>query len=464
MRNSTALAFAVAFLWTIYPADTGLFNTRNEMYQLAIVSYLFALYAYLRWWDTGRAFYLLPMWICQTVCLTTIEVAFPLVFVTPLVLIWQENRLSRRGMKYAAIWLIVPVIVILWTIQLFISHALFYQSGVLDLSLSSASSLASITFSFGYMYLQQFAFGWTLALTSPLDIRLKILAVAVGVLAGVLTYFQTQSLRYYYVPHLRRWAYSGLVIMALGYVTFMVSKNHRQLMDRVFLLSSAGAALTLIIAVWSIVMYLPTPRRRIAFSLAVGVLTAWAGLWAYERQYEMVHYSDLETKILSGITRQVPAWSSQHIVMVVFDRTGTLATGDIIATFGNIAILDSAELKFGANSTSRHFQDALRYIYNSDNISAVLCFPDTMTQRANLEQCEFHDDNFVFHSQSMVGGTYHYDEIIAFEYTGDIMLLATLTLPNGKLVANYQPKRIINNSAPLPRRYFTLFPANILQH
>src|SRR5262249_17043475 len=148
-------------------------------------------------------------------------------------------------------------------------------------------------------------------------------------------------------------------------------------------------------------------------------------------------------KILAGITRQMPSWSSQHVVLVLFDRTGTLATGDIMATFGNVAILDIAEIKFGANSTSRHFQDAIRFIYKSDNIHAVLCFPETMTQRASLEQCEFRADSFGFRSQSMPGGTYPYSEMVAFEYDGDVRLLSTLTLPNGQVIANYHPERII---------------------
>jgi hypothetical protein len=458
IRNSAPLAFAITFLWIIYPADTGVFNPRDEAYQLAIITYLLALFVLLRWWDTRRVMYLILIWASQIVCLMTVEMPYPLIFATPIILIWLEKRLSRRVIWYTAIWLVVPTVMLVWTFNLFINNALSYQSGVIDTSLSSTSSLLSIFLSFGYLYLQHFALGWLLALASPLDIGFKILAVIVGLMAGILTYIQTKTLHFYHIPHLRRWAYSGLVIMALGYVTFMVSKNHRELMDRVFTLSSAGAALTLIIAAWSLVMYLPVARRRVAFSIAVGVLAAWAALWAYERQKDTVRYSDLETKILTGITRQMPSWSAQHIVMVLFDRTGTLATGDIMATFGNTVILDNAELKFGGNSTSRHFQDAIRFIYNSDNIDAVLCFPDTMTQRASLEQCEFRTDNFVFRSQSMRGGIYPYDEVIAFEYTGDIRLLSTLTTPNGQVIANYQPERIINTSAPLPHRYFTLFP------
>ncbi len=458
--NSAPLAFAIALIWIIYPADTGLFNPRNEMYQLAIVTYLLATYTFLRWWDTNNVFYLLPMWASQVVCLITLETAYPLILVTPIVLIWLEKRLSRRVVRYALIWFIVPTAMFLWTFQLFFNNALFYQSSMVDTSLGSTSSLLSIFFSFIYMYLQHFVFGWLLALAGPLDIGLKLLAGIIGILAGILTYVQTQTLRVYHIPHLRRWAYSGLVIMALGYVTFMVSKYHRQLMDRVFMFSSAGAALTLIIAVWSLIMYLPVARRRAAFSIAVGVLVAWAGLWAYQRQYKIIQYSDLETKILTSITRQVPAWSSPHIVVALFDRTGTLARGDVIASFGNTTILDSAEMKFGGNQTSRHFQDAVRYIYNSDNIDAVLCFPDTMTQRISFEQCELRADSFAFRSQTMPGGVYSYDELIAFEYTGDVTLLSTLTMPNGQTIADYQPKRIINASTPLPRRYFTLFPGN----
>ncbi len=457
LRNSAALAFAIAFFWTIYPADTGLFYTRTVSYQLLLVTYLLALWALLRWWDTSRRIYVPIIWLCQLICLLTYEAAFPLVFVTPIVIFWLERKFSRRVVRFAAVWFVVPIILFVGVGLLFLGHRLVYLSNPDESNLGDTSPALAVFLSIVYMYLQHFAFGWILALASPLNIIYKLLAGMVGLLAGIFTYIQTRTMQNYHVPHLRRWAHSGLAIMGLGYIAFMISPNHRELMDRVFLLPSIGAAITLVIAVWSLVLYLPAKRRRVVFSVLVGVLVGWAALWAYERQVATVKYSDIETKILSGIAEQMPGWSAEHPVVMLFDRTGTLVSGDVIAAFGNLAIFDSAEMKFSANRTSEHFQDAVRFMYDSNTIDAFFCYPDTMVKRLEHEQCELQANGLMFRGNSVGPHTYTYDEIVAFEYTGDLTLLRTLALPDGQAVADYHPEQVINASASLPHRYFTLF-------
>jgi hypothetical protein len=288
------------------------------------------------------------------------------------------------------------------------------------LTLGSTSSLESISISVLYLYLQHFVFGWILALAPPLALQFKLLA-------------------------------GGLIFMFLSFLLFLASKNHRLLMDRVFLLASLGAALTLRMVIWSLTLYFRRVQRAI-FSIAVAVIVTWAGLWGYKTQIQSIGYSDLETSVLSGMVSHVPAWTPPHVILVLFDRTGTLANGDIFAIVGSLAFRDSVELKWGANVNSLYFQDAVRYIYNTDTVDAVLCFPETLTQRLQFEKCDLQADR-----------VYSYEQVIAFEYTGQITLLPNLTLANGSPVTNYQPNRSIQASATPPSRYFTLFPKAVGQ-
>ena len=113
-----AFALVAALLFVVYPADTALFAFRVMNYHLTLSLYLLALWLLLVCRDRPRVLGLVGLWIALAVALGTIEVAFPLVFASPLLLIWLEGRLTRRVLWLAALWYLVPVALLIWMVSL----------------------------------------------------------------------------------------------------------------------------------------------------------------------------------------------------------------------------------------------------------------------------------------------------------------------------------------------------------
>lgn len=441
LPKGQALAFMIAFLWLIYPADVGLFQTRLISFQFVLITFLLAILLMLHWLATPNKLYIVGIWVCQFICLISYEVAFPLIFVAPLLFWWQSNKsIDRKLVTATMLWLIVPVIMLIWTVVLFLTGGIPYQIGIVRVT---QPVIPSVIVNIMRLYSQSFATAWWLALTAPLPLVLRVFSVIIGLLAGIITYLQVRPLPPVSSGHLRRWGHSGLVIMFLGFMAFLPSEHHRSISDRVFLLSSLGAAVTLVIVVWSLVLYFPFRYRRAAFSIFAGIFAGWAALWAYQQQVTTIGYVEIETNILTSITTTVPAWSSDRVMIVLFDRTGQMAR---------------TEQLFEGNHFSLFFQEALQYVYNSPNVFGALCFSENFAWRAAMEPCEFNSDTFVLHSRDGNNYAYPYSEVVAFEYTGEeMLLLSELTTTDGAPIASYSPQQMIMADAPLPYRYSTLF-------
>ncbi|MHB8753308.1 MAG: hypothetical protein ACYDBJ_29500 [Aggregatilineales bacterium] len=77
---------------------------------MAVLAYLAAVHLLIIYWRRPRWWLLIGMWIPLLLCLGTYETAYPLVVFTPLILVWLQRGTSRRILRVAALWYLVPLI------------------------------------------------------------------------------------------------------------------------------------------------------------------------------------------------------------------------------------------------------------------------------------------------------------------------------------------------------------------
>ncbi|MFN8373377.1 MAG: hypothetical protein U0694_10955 [Anaerolineae bacterium] len=435
LRPHHSLAFIASVLVMLYPADLGTFYLRFLAYHWVICCYLLAFYMLLRWLQHPRLIYLLIMVLAQLQCLLSYEVAWPLVFLTPVALLWLRPRIKRPLLQTSIIWLVIPVAVVLFMITIWFVGRATYQSQILASSNPDiGASVVTIIIHIGRLYLQHFGLAWYLALSLPLSLQARLLSLLLGIFVGVVSYrYQPDS----DAPlQSRRWLLVGLAIMFLGFLPFLPSDHHRLISERVFLLTSVGAALTLTIFLWSIVKN--SKHRRIAFTIGITFLTVVASFWTFQRIERTQEYSDIEYNILSTIATTMPRWTSDQVLVVLIDRTTSLANGETL---------------FVGNHYSGSFNAALRYIYHSSAVVGVLCFPETLTWRVERETCTFGEDAFAFRGLDNQTMTYPYSQVMVFEYTGETTLLSPQALQGeGVTNADYNPNQLVDSAAALPHR------------
>src|SRR5690606_2956322 len=109
-------------------------------------------------WVTWRWYLLIPMLVALAVSVGIYEVVYPLVLVTPLVLLRFERRSAKRLIGYAMAWYIIPVIGGLRLVSLSLNQqgALSYQSGLFS-GLPSPGETATIIQN---VLVQHFYTGW----------------------------------------------------------------------------------------------------------------------------------------------------------------------------------------------------------------------------------------------------------------------------------------------------------------
>jgi hypothetical protein len=434
------LAFVATALAVMYPADIGLFQLRYLGYHWVICTYLLAFFMLLRWGSRPRFVYLLVMMLAQLECLLIYEVAFPIMLATPLLLIWLRPRFKQNIRTAAILWWIIPCLVLVGTLIFIFSGRAAYQSGVLaKISTDLGWNLFAIVVNIVRLYAQHFALGWASALTTPLDFQQYVLSILIGLCVGIIAYLQTSTARI--TLNLRRWVLIGFGVMFLAFLPFLPLEYHRILSERVFLLSSLGAGLALVMWLYRLVRSLK--HRRMMFAALTTVVATVTAFWAFQQQNRNQFYSSIEGTILSSIVSTMPDWKTDQVLVVLMDRTGQLAT--------------NGEILFGGNDSSFVFNNSLRFIYHTADIEGVLCFPETLTWRVARERCEFGADSFVFHGLNDQRLTYPYSQVIVFEYTGETTLLSPAMLrADGVTNPDYAPDNVINLSAAVPARIAAL--------
>jgi hypothetical protein len=426
-------AFLIAALMMIFPADTGIFNVRYTPYHMAVDSFLLALVALLSNWDRPKVWKLPVMWLGLIVCLGSYEVAFPLVFFTPVLLWWQEKKLNARLLRFAALWYAAPAIMAVWTVAV-ISRAGTYQAGQLaGESSSGVSRLWAYWSRVRHAYLRHFFEGWSEAITPPVPAAHLWISIAVILGSAIVAFALAARHRAERAPRSRArqgglLLITGLLALGLGYLAFVPSAAHALTHERVFLFSSLGGAAA-IGGLWLLLCQTIPRCARALYVVGMSGLVGIAMVGALAQQKAMEVATHGEQRLLSGIVARVPAIPQDHALLLFYDYASRY---------------EPSQPMFAMNATRGHFEDAVRYIYHDPSLK-VHVLRQAGPGVPDAERCEPGPNRVDVFSGDARIASYSYEKIYALRYEldGEVTLLDDFP-------AGYASETVSASKTPVP--------------
>jgi hypothetical protein len=435
LRLSSAFALASALLLLIYPADAGLFTMRAINIHTAVAAYLLAIYALLSFHQQRRVLSLIVMWAALAFALLTYEIVYPLVIFTPALLIWQDGRWSRRALRSALAWYVVPVLTLIYAAVVFVS-GMTYQSWVLQRSgITQPDILAEMARAVGLMLRRHALDGWSSGLALIVTTYVGLAAAAIAAAALLV------RRRFYIKPDtppetrsLPALLLVGVAALMLGWILYLPTP-FRDVDWRGYYYSSIGAALIVV----ALIRWLTQQH----FTAAMLLVLTPAFAWALHQHAHYVRLSQQQVALLGGITRLVPGFSP-GTTFVVIDETGsyhdnwTLGTGVLV-------------------------EYALQFIYQDYALDAILCSFDPVSGAFRTlpelrEQCAFTADRVVVYRDGQVADEALYSAAILLRHDAEgTHRLATVPSEYGSGARGYAPERLINPDAPTPPRAAAMF-------
>jgi hypothetical protein len=434
MPNHRAFGLLAAALFLVHPADESLFELRVMNYHVATFLYLCSARLLMAYWDHPRALTLAALWATQLLGLGTSEAAYPLVLVTPIVLYWMSGRLNARIVRIASLWYAVPAAFLAWMVPRLLRPGNFVAAAV-NSDAGTASFVSGFAYAVGRAYLRTLFTCWTdIVIACRTNPSYPGIGAAAAAIVGLAAWAQhdgdggAQTRR---APNVALVA--GLGALGLGFLPFALSYV-RLANGRVFLLSSAGAA----VAVVSL-LYLVSRRFGRAlpiFVVIASLLVGAATVLALERHRRVVVASLREQKTLAGFAREMPRMNGQPLI-VLYDPFAQFPAG-----------FESTWATSGAILTN-----AMHYLYHDPRYTVFLCYPNEQAAGLYNDGCAFRDRELaVFRADR--SDAIPYDRVVVFRLgcDGDVYTMRSLPTPRPA----YDPDRFIDHAAGPPTRVHTM--------
>jgi len=433
------VAFWAAALFMIYPADGDLFATRVTNYHMAVVFYLAAVYCLILYWQRGRRWWLVAAMFALVLDLGTIEVSYPLVLVTPGVLLLRGGKPTRRFWRVMAAWYAVPFVLAVVSVANSLRGG-SYQQHVLGMeNLALGERIRSGLFHFGRAYYQTLVGVWREVAGAGAASRLYVL---IAILVSVLTF----SVGLWLARGMARdnrapimMSVAGLAVIGLGFLMFL-PLPHRVFNEHVFLFSSAGAAMFVAGVGWWFSSH--GHWGRVAGTACLAVVTGMSTVGALNLHAAVANLSLQEQHVLASMAEQMPSVPRQPSVVLVFDATDEMS--HVIWHIGS----------------SVEFIHSVRYLYKAPQLQVYVCHPESGVWGLVNEACQFSPEGVEITWAGRRDHTYRYDQIIAFQFDPAVGALRLLNeLPDdavAKWAVAYVPKALIDSHASPPLRVHTL--------
>ncbi len=399
IKLGRTFAFLTAALAMAIPADMGTYYMGAVAVYSSSVFYLLAVVVFLAYWKTRRLIFLILMINLQMLCLGIYEATYPLILVTPLLLLILHRRINRRLIMTAILWYLIPALNVL-RYALLVSNqpeALGYQGGLLDLDVGRM-----ISGTWG-IFQRHFIDGWlpTRFAFDASFIPFALIAAAI-VFVAVLRLSRPPT----DVPMNRQTllviAITGIIILLLS-VAIYIPTNARTDHLRTYYTSVIGAALTIVA-----LLTLIASNRWVVAALVAG-LCALGTLRLLEQGADFQRRSEAQQTILLNaldIAPDIAAWSG---VIVLDETPNQLMTQRFMSAWT--------------------IQTTFQLIYADPTLLVVIC-PAEPNALNDSPRCLFEADGARVQSDDLFVWTRRYDELVLMRYTASGELRLERALPD----------------------------------
>jgi hypothetical protein len=434
------LAVAAAVLVVIQPGNDAMTPMRLVAYHVAIWAYLAAAACLVAYWRSNNWRYLALMVVPMLFVVGIVESIYPLVAVTPVLLLWlARGQITRRLIWVSALWYALPFVFGVVFLYMFLSGQLPYQNALYD----QLQTMSSDEAGFGpLILLRPYYFllygGWTQfdpqSLLNPLALAMGALAAAAVVCCTPRT-VQTQKsdLEAQVMLFLM-----GLVAIGVGFALYLLVL-HRATTDYVFFFSTIGAALVIVLWGWLAAQRLPYARWFFAVGFGGLVFMAMNIMLGQQTYYYRMGVT--QSRILAQVAQLLPNPDAQTQI-VTFENNDYQGT----------------RWMFSLGVTTMHYSDAFRWVYGDKNRYVTMCYAERPGAPA---QCTFRDG--VVQMLRLTGPSdfvpfeVTYPNLIALQINADASVSVLQTLPaeftNGADTSGYDPQAVIERAqGPLPPR------------
>jgi hypothetical protein len=412
----------------------------------AVWFYLLAVYLLLSFYEKPHMLKLSVMWVCVLVSLFSLELFYPIVVFTPLILVWKERGVSPHLVRTSLAWWLVPILAFLYIAFMF-TQGETYQSWLLARSgLNRPSVIGEIIDSILLAYRRHFYEGWAIAI-QQFDFGswlFPFVLVATGIgsfMLGVNAHKKALSKR---LPTRRYFEmfFVGIIAIFLGYIVYMITP-YRQDTWRVYYVSGIGGAICI-----ACLVYFLSNRFRHSSVVFVATMTLLIGLSVSRAVNQHQYYVGLsiqQQQLLREIARVVPRWDTSATLVVV-DETGRYQ--------------DNWSL-----GTSYLVEYALRYLYDDYTLQVVLCYFNPQQNAFGTlpelhERCDFTADEIRLYEGDELAEAHSYADAIVIRFADQQAALLDSILPyylSEPGAATYNPSLLVDLTATPPYRYHTAF-------
>ena len=383
--------FAVALVLAVFPADEGVFYAGALNVYLSWVAYLAAFYCLLRYWQRPHIITLTGMWIALILNLGIYEAAYPLILVSPLMVLLLKRKSWRIWRGVAFRWYLFPVLNVIrvFLTLLLVPQDFHYQSQLA----ARGPALLEMFDNLGFVYERHFFTAWFQheLLTSDWLIALGISVICLAACLGMLRYFQKNASRDFSSRDYLYLLLVGMAVVTLSMLVILPTLLSRETV-RVYFMTSVGAALALV----ALLRLLLKNDRSFSVGISVVILLAFGQLLQQHRHD--IAAANAEKQVVMDIMQIFPRLEP-YSALVVIDESGTSGLETILWT-------------------RWHFHAPFYVLYDDPTLAIALCYPDD-DPAVSTHYCEFEENAVTAHIGPFITWSRPYDMVHAVRYTAE---------------------------------------------
>ena len=433
-------SFLPVVLFIVFPINSHFMSLRSLHISFNVLALHAAFYFLLDYLRSPSRMRMLRVWVALLFNVFTYEIAYAIILVLPLAWWCRRPSWSWGNINLTAIWYLFPVAKIVFLLLLATSNRSYYGDNIVNnaihsdrLGLESIGHYLSIVVN---VYRQTFWYSWREALSDLSQGTLLMPTLAALGLVGIAAFYLAARSSTAVFPSRQQIGYfilSGFLFILPSIGVLMWLEKYNRDLWRMYVYAPIGAAIAVF---WLLTLMLSSLRNiRLRMLILTGMclllmLPALSRLFNQHDHY--VSSANNKAIILRQVIEQAPAIDGGANLILLTEMLGV-----------ELRAKGISELRTGM----LHSAFAVLYEQEGPNLTFV-CIIDKRCFKDELGLPAFHlrDDT-------------DFSDIVLFRLNEDLSVELLRELPpelGGASNASYKPDRLIDTSAPIPPRAFTM--------